>query len=407
MSVKSIKASYLYTPKGIIEDGQIIIENDQIIDILDSSNALNNKIQDIEIKNNFILFPGFINTHCHLELTAVGPIPEHHLYSKDKSEFFVNWIQELVKSKNLLTEDEKIKGIKKGIDDLLLSGVTTLGDHVSFNTPLDPIINSPLKGKIFAETIGAIDEVSQDIYHHLCQIKENWQHDRFDYQVIPHSVHAVYPDTLKKCFNEQSSPLSCHLAESQAEFDYFDSKSGPMANLVRNMTGNLPYTSETGLDFINKTDLSLEKLLLIHGNYLSTDDFKLLADKSVSIVHCPGSWEYFKHQNFNLEGALNHHINIAIGTDSIASNTKLNFLHELKLIREKYPNLNAKTILDMATINGAKALEIDHQVGSIEIGKKADLVGFRIKNNEENPLDLPFTNEKVDFLMIDGKTYLS
>ena len=122
----------------------------------------------------------------------------------------------------------------------------------------------------------------------------------------------------------------------------------------------------------------------------------------MSIVYCPGSHAYFAHKPFPLKEVLDKGINVAIGTDSITSNETLDFLYELKLIRKNHPHLSKEAVLTLATINGAKALKMEKNIGSIEAGKKADMIGFKL-SNANDPLEAVFKAEKADFVMIDGK----
>lgn len=395
-----LKASHILPIEGSpLSPGVIRLSKNKIIEVGGPS-LLNQKNPDEELLDlgSFVLLPGFVNAHCHLELTSLGPLSPAH---------FVSWILEMVKRKNAMTKDEMIAGIKQGVQNLLQTGVTTVGDHISFNTTWETILESPLRGKLFAEVLGILPEVCRDIYQALIDIKKDVDKrgSLFEMHITPHSVHGVHPDTLKKVITEQPPPLSSHLAESQTEDDYFRKKGGDLTQLIVERSLVSPHHGKSAFDVLKKMNLDLSKLLVIHGNYLDKSNIKLIKKHQLSIVHCPGSHEYFGHRPFPAKDYLDQRINIALGTDSIVSNTELNFLSELKKFTKTNPTLTPQQILTMATLGGAKALRMENEIGSLIPGKKADIVGFKL-NKGENPFETAFQADQADFLMIEGKVIL-
>lgn len=343
-----------------------------------------------------VLLPGFVNAHCHLELTSLGPIP-------GKPDF-VSWIRELVKKKSVLDPEEQKRGIREGIKSLLNSGVTAIGDHISFNTEWEEIVASPLRGRIFGEVLGVLPEICADIYTAFQKIKKIFSKivSLFEMNISPHSVHAVHPSTLKQIIENEPPPLSCHLAESLAEEDYFKRKEGELMTLIQERGIDSPHHGESGLDVLSRLNLDVSKLMIVHGNYLNSTDQTLARQNGLSVVHCPGSHATFGHKRFPLEDYLGQGFNIALGTDSIASNTKLDFLEELRLVKKNYPSLSNSSILKMATMGGAQALRMVDQIGSLTPGKKADIIGFKW-DGKADPEEVVFKADQADFVMIDGK----
>lgn len=388
----------------IILDGSISIKSNLIQNISSKSE----KVEPTETKNlgQMLLLPGFVNAHCHTELTQIGPLNQNSPENKGAS--FVPWIVQLVSHKNQLKEEAFEKGIKTAVKKLIRSGVTTIGDHISFNAPWEALLKSPLRGRLFPEVLGAVPEVSADIYHTLQLIRDEMKKIKslISIHISPHAVHTVHAATLKKVISEEEGPLSTHLAESQDEKDYFQKRGGDMMNLIRNQGIDPSHHSSTAIQWIRNENLDLSKLLIIHGNYLSQHDLDCIHKYQLSIVHCPGSHTYFAHQDFPLEDYEKAGINIGIGTDSITSNTQLNMMHELRLVHQKYPSVPLEKIFKMACIGGAKALQLDDQIGSLENGKKADLIGFKLNKTYKNKHELLediLKRDQIDFMMIDGK----
>ncbi len=346
--------------------------------------------------SRFVLLPGFVNAHSHLELTAIGPI--------DGKPDFVSWIRQLVKKKTLLDPEEQKKGIREGVKKFINSGVTTIGDQISFNTEWEEITGSPLRGRLFGEVLGILPEICADIYSTFKQIKEQLSatDSLFKMHISPHSVYAVHPLVLEKILENEPPPLSCHLAESLAEEDYFKRKGGELMKFIQERGIDAPHQGISGLDVLFRLNLNLSSLMIVHGNYLNSSDQALIEKNNLSLVHCPGSHAYFGHRPFPLEKYLSCGFNVALGTDSLASNLKLDFLEELRLVKKTHPSLSASTILEMATLTGAKALKMENQIGSITPGKKADMIGFKW-DGKTAPEDIVLKADQVDFVMIDGK----
>lgn len=343
--------------------------------------------------DDLVVLPAFVNAHCHLELTAMGPIP----FSGEKPNF-ISWIQDVIRKRNALAVDTMETGVREGIDKLLRSGVATLGNHTYFNGPIQPILDSPLQGRLFGEVVGIIPEIAEDIYSHFKEIKKNLHHPRWTLHPSPHAVHSVFPDVLLKVLKEEEPPLSCHLAESKAEDDYFKNKNGEMMDFMVQRGLIKGHTGSSGLQYLSQ-HADISKLLIIHGNFLSDEDLDLIGRHSLSIVHCPGSHVYFGHPPFPIQKLIKQGLNIALGTDSLASNTDLNFLSELTLLKKNHPDLSMDFILRMATINGAKALRMENQTGSICVGKKADLIGLSFRGSLEKTIS---EAQRVDWMTING-----
>lgn len=351
---------------------------------------------------DFLLMPGFVNAHCHLELTSLGPIrPE----KPELKQPFVPWIRKLIEQKRQLSLEEQKRGMEEGIQNLMHSGVTTLGDHISHDCPTEIHAASPLKGRLFAEVLGTQPEVSEKIYADLKMMRDAWdeQASHFSFHIVPHSIHGVYPGIFSQIQNNEHPPLSTHIAESDDEDEYFSKKGGPLWKLIRERGVQPQHQNRSALNYLIEENFDLSKFLFIHANYFTDDEITSIANHNVSVVHCPGSHAFFNHKEFPLLALENSNINIALGTDSLASNTQLNFLHEIQLLKNAFKHLSFEKILHMATINGAKALKMDKTVGSIKTGKSADIIAFEMKNRKTYPFEVPFLAEYASHSWINGQ----
>ncbi|HBF12796.1 MAG TPA: hypothetical protein DDW49_05320, partial [Deltaproteobacteria bacterium] len=282
-----------------IKDGIIYsLGNDELI-------KQKNPDETIIDLTGYALFPGFVNAHSHLELTALGPV------SSPAS--FVDWIRKLISQKKELTETEKDRGVKSGIKNMIKTGVTCVGDHISHDGPWETILNSPLRGRLFPEVLGVVPEISQNILEHLKQLKLTHENKTslWKIHISPHSIHALDPEILKQILKEEPAPLSCHVAESAAEDELFRKGSGEMADFIspfikgglRGIWARLDSSlgPHSGLEQLIFQKLPIEKLLIVHGNYLSDTEIEIMSRHKMSVVHCPGSHAYFGHKKFLLE----------------------------------------------------------------------------------------------------------
>jgi len=394
-------------------EGAVVIQKNKIIAVGKRSEVQNFTEDEIIDLPDTVLLPGFVNAHSHLELTS--------LRNLSYPGSFTDWIRKLLDLKPKISEEDYQKGIQQGISQMLQSGITTVGDHVSFNSDLTAILSSPLRGTLFVEVLGVVKEVAADILKAAENLEKLFEEDsKFRVIASPHSVHAVHPEILPKLFQATRSVLSIHSAESEEEQQLFRQHSGPLYKLIQKKVGAIRESPLHGssLQHLNALDLLSNQIMAVHCNYINETDIDLLAKNKISVVHCPSSHKYFSHQKFPLEKLKQKKINLALGTDSLASGKSLSMLDQIRIAQKNYPEILMEEWLQIATLGGAKALKMENEVGSITPGKKADLIGFRISPSPLIPLPqggegggegvekifkVLLQKEKADFVMVDGK----
>jgi len=352
----------------------------------------------LEIKDTLLL-PGMINAHAHLELS--------HLSGLAYPGGFVAWIKAVLSAKNNPQLGLAKDPFAQGIAQSLWGGTTTVGDHVSVTSPVEALMGSPFRGKAFLEVLGVVPEVAQDIYRTALDLKEHYQKfsRRWDILPSPHSVHALDPEVLAEVLSLDQSLFSIHLAESEAEALYFREKKGEMHDLIASRGTVLQREGASSIQELSRLGRLDSRILAIHANYLDDADLELLQQANCSIVHCPLSHRYFAHRAFRMKDCLDAGINIALGTDSLASAHSLSMLDILRSTKGAFPFLSQEQIFAMATLGGAKALKMENQVGELAPSKKADVVGVPWRENLGAHENL-FASEKVSFSMIGGKVLI-
>jgi cytosine/adenosine deaminase-related metal-dependent hydrolase len=195
----------------------------------------------------------------------------------------------------------------------------------------------------------------------------------------PHAPYSVHPDLYRELIQlavDHSAPVAVHLAETQAELELLASGAGPLVELLRNFgawrSDAIPRGSRT-LDYLQPL-ADVSRGLVVHGNYLSDADIDFLAEhKNLTVVYCPRTHAYFGHAAHPWRRLLARGVNVAIGTDSRASNPDLSLWHELRFLVEQFPDADRREILELGTQRGARALGLDAEVGTLTPGKSADL----------------------------------
>ena len=414
-NIKKIKADWvLPVTSPPIKDG-IVLTDGKAIKAVGSGKELSKFPYDEIIDcSGKIILPGFVNAHSHLELTGFrGKIK--------KGLPFTDWARKVVSIRKDITENEIATAIKDGLDELILSGVTSVGDFSQTGITARILREKGLRGTVFLEFVGFNPEQKDE---KLRQLKEllNYEIDSklithhsslitVNFGIAPHAPYSVSKELLKESYSfaqEKRLPLSIHISEMPEEVEFIKNGSGSMKDLlidfgVWNDSWIPPQT--TPVQYLHNLRI-LKGTTGIHLNIVTEDDISILKENNVSVVYCPGSNRWFgRNWKYPLREFLNNDINVAIGTDSLSSNEKLNMFHEMRVVKENFPDLENNIILKMATVNGAKAIGFGGEIGEIAIGRKADIIGIDIKDSSfNNPIEYVINKaEKVSFSMINGE----
>jgi cytosine/adenosine deaminase-related metal-dependent hydrolase len=183
-----------------------------------------------------------------------------------------------------------------------------------------------------------------------------------------------------------------HVAESREELELLHSGTGPLVEFLQGLSA---WTPGVCLDAPQNylTELSqFRRALVIHGNYLNAEELAYLGERhdTMSLVYCPRTHAYFDHDPYPLKWALALGVNVAVGTDSRASNPDLNLLSELRFIADHYATVPLPTVLGLGTLNGARALGRDEEIGSLAPGKYANLAAIALPEDDWEPHELLF-----------------
>jgi cytosine/adenosine deaminase-related metal-dependent hydrolase len=216
----------------------------------------------------------------------------------------------------------------------------------------------------------------------------------------PHAPYTVHPDLLQRAAQvsrEFKVPLSMHLAESEEELELLRSGAGPFVELLENLDAWDPTAIAHGtsvLDYLQVLSKS-HRVLAVHGNYLNRAEIEFLAARNdhMSVVFCPRTHAYFGHKDYPLAEMLSAGVNVALGTDSRASNPDLSVLEEMRYVYRHCEAVSPGDILGLGTVRGAKSLGLNDQTGVLTAGKRADLTVVQLPDaDSDDPFELLFGN---------------
>lgn len=343
-----------------------------------------------------LLLPGLVNAHCHLDYTDMAG-----LLPPPKS--FTDWIKAITALKAQWSYTEFARSWLNGARMLLAGGVTTVGDVEAAPELLPEVWEAtPLRVFSFLEMTGIKSRRQPDLILKEAATRiASLAHGRCRAGLSPHAAYSTTPQLLRlsaRLAREQGWRLVTHVAESSEEFDMFVHARGAMFDwLKRNQRDQTDCGWGSPVQHFERHEFLDANVAAVHANYLAPGDAELLARRGVSVVHCPRSHAYFGHAAFPFHELARAGVNVALGTDSLATTLKprgapleLDLFAEMRAFARTFPDVPPEGILRLATVNAAAALGGTGQVGELAAGAFADLITV--------PFDGPLA-DAVEFLV--------
>jgi aminodeoxyfutalosine deaminase len=368
-----------------IRDGLVAIADSKIVYVgADRGDYRRTDLGDVAI------LPGLVNAHTHLEFSDLdAPLGQPGMP-------FTQWIATVVQHRRQQGgEDSPSVGaaIRRGIAESLRLGVTTLGEIATSPWPWDQISDQPVGGVVFRELLGFSSEriASQGSLARTHLQPGGWG-DAWQAGLIPHSPYSVHPELLSQVVDlarRAAVPVAMHLAETREELQLLAAHDGPFVPLLQQLGAWDPDALPIGrrpMDYL-KVLAQAPRALVIHGNYLADDEIRFLGDHAdrLSVVFCPRTHRYFRHEPYPLARMISAGVRIALGTDSRSSSPDLSLLAEMRQVAADHSKIGPEKILRMATIEGARALGCDSTTGTLVAGRPADLIVVGLPAGQRDP----------------------
>ena len=359
--IKNITVITMNDVLDILENANVLIENDEICRIFLDQSA--DQYEEIIDGTGKLLLPGFINTHTHVPMTVFRGLGDD---MKDRLTRLLFPLENTFLNKEIVYASSLMS-----LTEMLLSGTTCFADMYTFIHSTAKA-SSELGIRAFIGQ-GITDERSGEQLNseHGFNLFKNFVTEYKDDPLIngalaPHSIYMASEPLLKKCrslSDKYELPFLIHLAEQIWEAGPYLKEHGSVVKYLRNI------------------DVLSKRFIGAHGILVDKDDMEILAEHKASIAHCPAGNSKSGRRIAPIYEYIQKGVNVSIATDGPMSGNHMDMMSVMnftpKMQKVKYLNRSlcpAKDIVKMATINGAKALNIDHMVGSVEVGKKADLI---------------------------------
>ncbi len=398
--IKRIRAQWIVpvstTP---FSDGEIVIDGENIVDL---RTVLSGRAErdDILDYGNAILMPSFVNVHTHVDYTVMRGLLEDLP--------FFPWVRKMVELKDRLAEEDWIWSARLGIAEALSAGVGTIGDCSSTGAALQAALESNIRGIVYQEVFGIdpslnIATALKDAETLILEQQRRCDGSIVTAGVSPHSAYTCNQRMLEgvaELREKLDIPLCIHAAESPGESQLIREDRGVIAEMYSRR--EIPWTAEgvSPIAYLEKRGILCDRTLLVHAVQMEASDAAIMSRNRCSLAHCPKSNAKLCNGRAPMElvGAFteNQGIPVGIGTDSVASNNRMDMFEEMRfalLLRRAFrrdcSSHDTRRVLEMATIGGAKALGKEELIGSLEIGKKADFTLVRTHTLSMTPCHDP------------------
>lgn len=353
-----------------IDHGVLAIdEKGQVMAVYNAPQAAALNIQPDQVYEG-ILVPGFVNTHCHLELSHLkGQIPEHT--------GLLQFVAQVIKNR-AADESEILEAMYAADREMHQNGIVAIGDISNVAASRQPKLDSQLYYQTFIEALGFDPEKAADIFAQSAALQRSFA--PLAASVVPHAPYSV-SDPLVHLISEQAasdgSPISIHNQETAAENEFFQKKTGGFLGLYDFLGLNLDFYQAPGVSSLQATlpKLPDSHVLLVHNTQTTAADveFARARNKQLFWCLCPNANLYIENQLPDVNMLQAAGLSITLGTDSLASNHQLSILKEMQTL-QLHKQVGLETLLKWATLNGAEFLGIDRQFGSFEPGKKPGVI---------------------------------
>jgi len=369
----------------ILEQHSIAILGDRIIGLAPTGQAnqwwRSNQALNLD---QHVVMPGLVNAHTHTPTTLFRGMAD----DLPLMEWLNNhiWPAELA----ILNPESITDGMNLAILDLLRGGVTCFCDHFFFHDTAAAVVEKTGIRANIGLWVGNVPTVwgkteSEYFAKAEATLNRRQQHPRITWSLAPHSPYIVTQEgfkKLKKLSEQFAIPIHVHLHETQAEIE-----------------DNLKKYGQRPLQWLDEFGLLSPQFIGVHATQLLPAEIDLIARRKAPIVHCPESNLKLASGFAPIAQLLDAGVTVALGTDGAASNNDLDLFGELqtaallcKGVSQRATALPAAQALAMATINGAKAFGLDKEIGSLEIGKAADIIAIDLSSYFTQPVYNPISH---------------
>jgi len=369
--MRIIQASYIIPLNAApIKDGYLFIEDDGTVIHLTDIPPISTDFEVERYKG--ILCPGFVNTHCHLELSAMKDLmPE--------GTGLPNFVSQIPTRRNECVLDPE-KAIEEGDREMLNAGIVAVGDISNTADTLLIKQKSNIKYHSFVEIFGLDKSQAANLVAAGENVVDEYTRSGLDASLVPHAPYSVSPDLLKGIYaNSSDKIISIHHQETSSENELFLESKGDLADLFSgkglDISSQLAFKQNSSVYSLLQYLPKEQKVLLVHNTCSEATDIDQVEAhfNNAYWCTCPKANWYIERRLPNYDLWLKKNLKITVGTDSLASNDTLSILEEIKLIQANFPHITTEELLTWSCKNGAAFFGYDH-LGTLTTGTNPGVV---------------------------------
>ena len=380
--------------RKILTDKDIRITSEGVIDIGEFEEFEEETVLDCSGK---LVMPGLVNAHTHASMSVLRGLSDNKELE--------DWLEDdIFPAEESMEDEDLLQGARLACLEMLETGTTCFNDmYEGLDLIAEAVEESGIRAVLSRGLFDWDDKGEKRVQEAKEAVEKYSRHELVTPGISPHAVYTCSEDLLKEMKEYAESknvPYHIHVSETEKE--------------------NRDHEAEHGLSptqYLDEHGLLDSSVVAAHAAWLSEEDKKLFQDKEANVAHNPAANLKLGSGIAEIPELLDKGVNVALGTDGPASNNSFNLFDEMKtagLVHklESPERIDEQQVLDMATINGAKALGLEDEIGSIEEGKKADLVVIDLEDPELTPyhgkkglisnLVFSFTG-KPEMVFVDGK----
>ena len=398
----------LLCPEKILlyKEGKFIVETEKVVGIkqgrIDYIGPFSQdlKAQKIIKLERHLLSPGLVNTHTHLPMSLFRGLADD-LPLKSWLEDYIFPLEANVVDQNFISVGTRLSAI-----ELIKSGVTSFFDMYFYNEVMAQALDEAGLRAFVGVGVPSVEKDSMEWKKKTRDLKQKYEgHSRINIAIAPHAPYTLTSECLKEIGDfskKESLPLTIHVSESEWEQQEIQKKH-----------------NKTPVQYLHDLNVTGEQALFVHCVYVNEEDLKIMSKTGTSFSYNPESNMKLSNGIAPVGEALKQGVVVGLGTDGSASNNNLNLFQEmdtgikLQSLKYKDQSLDAQQMFQMATLGGAKALGLEKDIGTIEEGKRADLIAIELEHAHLYPphnlvshLVYSAQGSEVSFVMCEGRVLM-
>lgn len=394
----------------VLEDGAIVIA-DGIIQSVGLYRDVKREFSSYQTLDHgaSILVPALINAHCHLELSHLKPADKKQdieSYTGDMTVWIRNLLAERERFLHGSSDAEKLilQHARKAMQDMSSSGVGFIGDVGNSLASRNIGKDQDIRVCFLLEILGMSKDSEARTFTRLENIAAE---SGPDIEFTPHAPYSTTPGlirAMKERALRHKHIVSIHVAESMQEVEFLQTGRGKLREFLverGGWDGSFAVPEAGPVEYLDNLGIIDDRTLCVHVVHVNHAEINILAAKKAKVCLCPGSNRFLGVGKAPVTEFLERGILPALGTDSRASNEKLNLWREMRLLREDHPGLAPETVFAMVTRGGAEAWGISSAMGTLEPGKQAEVLAVKNKEKINSPEQI------FEFLTSAGETVQS